>query len=592
MIADSLTAQDFLRSYDFEKAREYAYSGFNTNPKNKDGVLLKVDCTRIKIWTDLFRVARDRNLTIEDLVTEAGKIIKLHLDTLLNDTGVLELWNTFPFVHFNPSKHFQKENHDAINAIRRDFYPILSFCKEWVSDEKSGNLAEIHTRYLPKRELSLPLHKDNETFMFITLKMAKDHLHVEVMDFNEKQKICLQSKRKVSMDPSKASSWQLLFLNGNLSLVEIETESKAVTEQMNLLVLHSSVSSSDNSIDDMDVDDKIEAEENGDSGMFIDICSSLSLDEQPVEDDKEEKREEEDKTEEVFHDAETNLEEYFEQEESISKAQIGKMKKLLQDKDMAEYVEGKRIAKTELYTMDSTTNNFGPIQYLIDLFKLDFRCRKQNVDDSESTDGTDEEDEEESDGEDLFSNTARISKGSSIKDTVLMGLNCCDEFLLQEAFRKMAECQLAIPVLMPSLNMDEELVYHMWASRSIAKQWIKNSQTELEGHVSSKNFQTVSFVRFGQLASSKTKVINSFLTEAQGKALEKIFLTRDEDEESKLSAGTIEMSWFTPEYLEEGKERLQDLTCIYNLRYLDYFINFKSITLICLGVMQRTSNIN
>ena len=110
MIADSLTAQDFLRSYDFEKAREYAYSGFNTNPKNKDGVLLKVDCTRIKIWTDLFRVARDRNLTIEDLVTEAGKIIKLHLDTLLNDTGVLELWNTFPFVHFKVVSAFVVEH--------------------------------------------------------------------------------------------------------------------------------------------------------------------------------------------------------------------------------------------------------------------------------------------------------------------------------------------------------------------------------------------------------------------------------------------------------------------------------------------------
>ena len=50
--------------------------------------------------------------------------------------------------------------------------------------------------------------------------------------------------------------------------------------------------------------------------------------------------------------------------------------------------------------------------------------------------------------------------------------------------------------------------------------------------------------------------MNTFLTEAQGKGLSKIFLTKDDDCFSKLSPGTMEICWFTPGDMEEGKESI------------------------------------
>ena len=110
----------------------------------------------------------------------------------------------------------------------------------------------------------------------------------------------------------------------------------------------------------------------------------------------------------------------------------------------------------------------------------------------------------------------------------------------------------------------------MWASRSITKTWTRKKENKQEGQVATQNVNTISFVRFGELKQSKSKLINSFLTTAQGKQEKTIFLTRDEDCSSKLSHGTIEMCWFAPEEEsqedKQGMEHIDNLTCIYNLR--------------------------
>ena len=116
--------------------------------------------------------------------------------------------------------------------------------------------------------------------------------------------------------------------------------------------------------------------------------------------------------------------------------------------------------------------------------------------------------------------------------------------------------------------MNSPNVYHLWALRSINKTWIRKKKMKIEGQVSAAKFHTISFVRLGKLKDSKSKIVNAYLTKNQGKQEKTIFLMKDDDHNSKLSSGTIEMFWFAPQEEENSgdKEHLQNLTCIYNLR--------------------------
>jgi hypothetical protein len=41
--------------------------------------------------------------------------------------------------------------------------------------------------------------------------------------------------------------------------------------------------------------------------------------------------------------------------------------------------------------------------------------------------------------------------------------------LIQDIFEKMSLCQLAVPII---AQLGDELVFHLWASRNIKKQWM------------------------------------------------------------------------------------------------------------------------
>eukprot|EP00092_Neocalanus_flemingeri_P003730 GFUD01004010.1.p1 GENE.GFUD01004010.1~~GFUD01004010.1.p1 ORF type:complete len:2638 (-),score=679.59 GFUD01004010.1:412-8325(-) len=215
-----------------------------------------------------------------------------------------------------------------------------------------------------------------------------------------------------------------------------------------------------------------------------------------------------------------------------------------------------------------------PFNFLVKLFQLDYRCRDINSGPAFVSGTSDEEPIPDLDEEDDFDNIVDKSNTKvlmSSRDSVLIALLCCDGFIIQEVFNKMSACQLAIPILMPSKNLNRDNVFHLWASRGIKKKWIENSDNKLnqnivhEGLVASRNVHTISFIRIGDLKrNSKSKVVNTYLTVAQGGKEQSIFMTKDQDSRSKLNQGTIETTWFTPE--GQTGECLNDLTCIYNLR--------------------------
>ena len=234
--------------------------------------------------------------------------------------------------------------------------------------------------------------------------------------------------------------------------------------------------------------------------------------------------------------------------------------------DMKEYLwqDKNSISVGDLFPK-SVEKSAEPLNFLINLFKLDSRCRKITSDAEEK----EAKASESSSFDEIFS-SAEESKDDdqvkmSIRDSIVVALAACDDFLIQEVFQKMSACQVAIPVLMPTLKFPNNYVYHLWASRTISKHWIQNKLTPRESLVVSEKVKTISFVRLGDFSPSKSKLINTFVTTEQGvKDQPTIFLTKDHDCRSELSQGTIEMCWFVPE--GQDSEHLTDLTLIYNLR--------------------------
>jgi hypothetical protein len=159
-----------------------------------------------------------------------------------------------------------------------------------------------------------------------------------------------------------------------------------------------------------------------------------------------------------------------------------------------------------------------------------------------------------------------VEIGLSNADVILCTLSACDPFLIQDVFEKMSLCQLAVPVI---AQFDEDLIFHLWASRTIQKQW-KSSEKESgrkkvqEGVAARVKLATISFCRIGEIKLSKSKLANSFLSTAHGSSEHPFFIHRDIDRESTLAKGSVEAIWHCPD--GGPKSKLSDISCIYNLR--------------------------
>jgi hypothetical protein len=210
------------------------------------------------------------------------------------------------------------------------------------------------------------------------------------------------------------------------------------------------------------------------------------------------------------------------------------------------------------------------MDFLKSLMSLDYHCRDLNkstfVEKASLKANSECEDEEEfynSVKPQMHQETSASKNETSSADFVLQALSKCDDFLLQDVFQKMSACQLAVPVI---ACKDSQIVFHLWASRTIRKNWINTVHEEKsnEGFVAGRKMGCISFCRIGQTSTSKSKLANAFLSTAQGWPEHSYFLHRDVDSVSKFNAGCIEAVWYCPE--GRPREHLKDICCIYNLR--------------------------
>ncbi|KAJ8020651.1 Interferon-induced very large GTPase 1 [Holothuria leucospilota] len=159
----------------------------------------------------------------------------------------------------------------------------------------------------------------------------------------------------------------------------------------------------------------------------------------------------------------------------------------------------------------------------------------------------------------------------SAMDVTFAILHCCNPFLRQELLWKMVECRLAVPILLPGLDNRESIEFQLWGLRKIYKTWKSRvmNETPLERSVVSHPLPIVTFLRFGRLNFSKSKLINKIVGKLQGNNDHSLFVDVEEEPPCAIwSKGTLEVAWFLPEGAcdEKDPNALLDAITFFNLR--------------------------
>ncbi|XP_017336406.1 interferon-induced very large GTPase 1-like [Ictalurus punctatus] len=157
----------------------------------------------------------------------------------------------------------------------------------------------------------------------------------------------------------------------------------------------------------------------------------------------------------------------------------------------------------------------------------------------------------------MFSKKAESFRTESHKsqvhpmDVQMAVFHCSDHFLKQLIMNKLAQCQYALPLLVPN-PFTREIEFPLWTFRQIKKSW---KSTDSSGNVISKTQAVyeaetpmVAFFRFGSASSSKSQLMNSLINEKHH-----TFFHRHCPGNSKnrlLLDGVVEITWYCP----SGKE--------------------------------------
>ena len=136
-------------------------------------------------------------------------------------------------------------------------------------------------------------------------------------------------------------------------------------------------------------------------------------------------------------------------------------------------------------------------------------------------------------------------------DCLLAIFLCCDDFLLQDLFSRLAKCQLAVPYLLTD-PFTEKLTFPLWAMRSIVKEFfLRKSNGDLIQQtcpIVKYPMKIVSFLRLGtqqQFGKSKSKILNHVLSGGENDHFFHYDLAGGQHP-CVLGSGLIDMCWYLP----------------------------------------------
>ena len=186
-----------------------------------------------------------------------------------------------------------------------------------------------------------------------------------------------------------------------------------------------------------------------------------------------------------------------------------------------------------------------PWTILQKLIMLDRRVRDTvvQVDETDGVRGLKKEYSEDFDIEELFRGCESQSENKNPMDLFHVIFLCSDLMLRQTLVQKMFQCRLALLFIFPEVS--DELCFSLWALRSIAFECRDEENEVVESFLVSQPLNVVSFVRLGRPKFSKSKFINSILSDQAHST----FFNSDcvgGNTEKSLASGLVESSFFFP----------------------------------------------
>lgn len=136
-------------------------------------------------------------------------------------------------------------------------------------------------------------------------------------------------------------------------------------------------------------------------------------------------------------------------------------------------------------------------------------------------------------------------------DLVTAVFMSANTFLQQEITIRMAQCQFAVPMVLPNIGPEEPSHFLLWPLRAVVSQWKShtpdNSGRVQEGDLAKTCMPMVSCVKLGHCSVSKSQVLNHVLSGPRSDS--ETFLHRGMDGGQlprRLSNGLIEVGWSLP----------------------------------------------
>ncbi|XP_070762538.1 interferon-induced very large GTPase 1 [Enoplosus armatus] len=136
-------------------------------------------------------------------------------------------------------------------------------------------------------------------------------------------------------------------------------------------------------------------------------------------------------------------------------------------------------------------------------------------------------------------------------DLVAAVFMSANTFLQQEMTVRMVQCQFAVPLILPNINLEEPSSFLLWPLRGVVSQWSshfpdKNRKVH-EGDLASTFMPMISCVKLGHCGVSKSKVLNNVISGLRSPR--ETFLHRGMDGGQlprRLSNGLVEIGWYLP----------------------------------------------
>ncbi|KAF3692771.1 Interferon-induced very large GTPase 1 [Channa argus] len=167
-------------------------------------------------------------------------------------------------------------------------------------------------------------------------------------------------------------------------------------------------------------------------------------------------------------------------------------------------------------------------------------------------------------------------------DLVAAAFMSSNTFLQQEMTVRMVQCQFAVPLVLPNIDLEEPSHFLLWPLRGVVSQWRSHLPDKMfqEGDLASTYMPVVSCVKLGHCGVSKSQVLNQMISGV--KTCSETFVHRGMDGGQlprRLSNGLIEIGWYRPTG-ETTKDIFPVPVVIANLRG-DAGTHEKNLSLLC-----------